>query len=53
MAVANDKCPHCESTNTERIDTAVDEPEFTIWIVQCGNCAECFEVVVEKDEGQS
>lgn len=45
-----DKCPECGSENTERIDTAIDDISFTVWIVQCGDCAECFEVVVETDE---
>ena len=45
-----DTCPHCGSTNTERIDTVSDDP--TIWACQCGKCAETFEVLIELgDEG--
>lgn len=43
----NAKCPECQSENTERIDTAVESPDFTIWVVQCHDCAEYFEVTVE------
>ena len=43
-----DPCPHCGSTNTERIDTVSDDP--VIWACQCGSCAETFEVLIPPSE---
>jgi hypothetical protein len=46
----SDKCPVCQSTNTERIDVAVEDISFTVWVVQCQDCGEVFEILVETDE---
>lgn len=43
-----DTCPHCGSTDTERLDIAASSPDYVIWIVECRNCEEWFNKTVEK-----
>lgn len=42
-----DTCPHCQSQNTQRIDTHSDDS--VIWIVQCGACGETFEAIQAQE----
>lgn len=45
--INGDKCAHCGSTDTERMDTICDDP--AIWVCEC-LCGKSFEVAVQPTE---